>query len=160
MKKLYLILASGFGIGYLKPFPGGFGSLEGFFISWLFFNLLPFTRYIIIIFLIFLSLFIANEAEKIYNRKDPHEIVIDEIVGVLTASLFILNISESLNIIFFKIPLSLFLAFLLFVVFDSFKPFPANYFQNFKGGLGVVLDDVISGIYAGLFVLILNMIKF
>lgn len=159
MKKLFLFLASGGGIGYLKPFPGGFGALEGFLISWLLFSFSPIIRITIIILTIAISFFIADKTEKEIGHKDPHEIVIDEIVGVMTASLFIFNLKDNFSLFFLKIPIFLFLALLLFIIFDFFKPLPANKVQNLKGGLGVILDDIIAGLYTGICILLLNIIR-
>lgn len=159
MKKIFLFLATGFGVGYLKPFPGGFGSLEGFLISWLLFKFSYPVKFVVITLLTIFSFFIANEAEKIFNKKDPSQIVIDEIIGVLISSLFIFDLKETISFSFIKFTLYLFLAFLLFVIFDSFKPFPANKFQQLKGGLGVVLDDIMAGAYSGLCILLINFIK-
>ena len=82
--------------------------------------------------------FAAGETEKILDSRDPGIVVIDEIVGMLI----------SLIAIPAK-PLYLLLGFILFRLFDIVKPFPIRLIdQRFHGGLGIMLDDVVAGIYA------------
>ncbi len=90
--------------------------------------------------LIILASWIANEAELTGNKKDPGWIVIDEVVGMLTALSFL--------------PLTwqwFLAAFLLFRLFDIWKPFPCRLIQDrVPGGWGIVGDDVMAGIYANI----------
>jgi phosphatidylglycerophosphatase A len=82
--------------------------------------------------------FVAGEAEKILDDRDPGVVVIDEIVGML-----ITMIAVPVT------PLTMALGFILFRGFDIAKPFPVNFFdQHFHGGLGIMLDDVVAGIYS------------
>ena len=87
-----------------------------------------------------LSFKIAGEAERIFGKKDCQFIVIDEVVGVFFTM--------------FLFPPTLFYlsaGFLLFRVFDIVKPFPAGWIdRKISGGTGVVLDDIVAGIYANL----------
>lgn len=101
--------------------------------------------------LIFLfSIYLSDKAEKIWG-EDAKKIVIDEITG-LWISFVIFN---PLN---FKIQKMLFvlyfLNFIFFRFFDIYKPYPIKDLQGYKGGIGVVMDDLIAGIYAGVFSLI------
>ena len=83
---------------------------------------------------------VAGRAEAILQEHDSHAIVIDEIVGYLAATLFMAPTWENTLV-----------AFVIFRVFDVIKPFPAGYIDRaVPGGKGVVLDDVVSGIYANL----------
>jgi phosphatidylglycerophosphatase A len=86
-----------------------------------------------------LSIYIGEQAEKIYQKKDDQRIVIDEIVGLQITMLPI-----AINI------LNLCAAFALFRVFDIWKPFPIKNLQKLPGGWGVVIDDVAAGIYAAI----------
>jgi phosphatidylglycerophosphatase A len=82
----------------------------------------------------------AGQADHLLAEQDSSKIVIDEVVGYLAATLFLEPTWATVWI-----------AFLIFRVFDVIKPFPANYAdRELHGGLGVVLDDVISGLYANL----------
>ena len=83
------------------------------------------------------GIWISGRAEKIFREKDSHKIVIDEIVGFLFAMLWV---PASF--------LSVAGAFLLFRFFDIAKPFPIGRSQKLPGGLGVVIDDVLAGIFA------------
>jgi len=83
---------------------------------------------------------IANEAEKVFNSKDPGCIVIDEIAGIIL-TLFGLPF----NII------SVAAGFFVFRVLDIWKPYPIRLLENkFSGGFGIVLDDVAAGILSNL----------
>lgn len=95
--------------------------------------------------LTFLAIYVSQEAEKIFRKKDAPQIVIDEITGFLW-TMFLVTPSV----------LHVMLGFIFFRVFDIIKPFPARLFQNrLPGGYGIVLDDVVAGIYANLLLLIL-----
>jgi phosphatidylglycerophosphatase A len=79
----------------------------------------------------------AGEAERALGGKDPGAIVVDEVAGMTLAVLAVpLTISVALA------------AFLLFRIFDVLKPFPANASQRLSGGIGVMADDLIAGLYA------------
>jgi len=79
----------------------------------------------------------SNRVEEFLERKDPGLIVIDEVAGMMV-SVALLP----------RTPLVLFCAFLLFRLFDIWKPFPAREAQALRGGIGVVVDDLIAGVYA------------
>ena len=80
----------------------------------------------------------AEHAERaLGGGKDPGAIVVDEVAGM---TLSVLAVPLSLP--------ALLAAFLLFRVFDVVKPFPANVSQRLRGGLGVMVDDLIAGLYA------------
>jgi phosphatidylglycerophosphatase A len=79
----------------------------------------------------------SNRVEDVLEHKDPGLIVIDEVAGMMV-SVALLP----------RTPLVLFCAFLLFRIFDIWKPFPAREAQALRGGIGVVVDDLIAGVYA------------
>lgn len=137
-EKLITFLATGFGAG-LAPFaPGTAGTLVGVLICLLF---LPFPwvmRFPAVLALLAFSVYVAGQAENIYQKKDDQRIIIDEIIGfqitMLPVEINILNICTG---------------FVLFRIFDILKPFPIRNIQRLPGGWGIVADDVIAGIYAG-----------
>ena len=136
-KKLITFLATGFGSGLSHVAPGTAGTLVGVFICLLCLPL-PWTLRLVFVFVLFmLSIYIGEQAEKIYQKKDDQRIVIDEIVGLQVTMLPV-----AINI------LNLCAAFALFRVFDIWKPFPIKNLQKLPGGWGVVIDDVAAGIYA------------
>ena len=133
-----MLIATGFYSGYLPKAPGTWGSLVGVLLVFLL-HALSLQIYLSVIAGFFIvGSFVAGEAEKILDNRDPGVVVIDEIVGML-----ITMIAVPVT------PLTMALGFILFRVFDIAKPFPVNFFdQHFHGGLGIMLDDVVAGIYS------------
>ncbi|PPR16805.1 MAG: Phosphatidylglycerophosphatase A [Alphaproteobacteria bacterium MarineAlpha9_Bin3] len=131
------IFVSVFGIGYIPYASGTFGSIAGLIIGYLIYLI----NYNLLFLLIPLLFILGIKASQIYQNKtgelDSKVIVIDEVVGQLIA---MMTVIDDL--------LLLFLSFIIFRIFDIFKPWPASYFdQKMKNGKGVMLDDVIAGIY-------------
>ena len=79
----------------------------------------------------------SHRVEAVLERKDPGVIVIDEVAGMMVS---VLLLPRTLGV--------LVCAFLLFRLFDIWKPFPAREAQALRGGFGVVVDDLIAGVYA------------
>ncbi|MGB6291245.1 MAG: phosphatidylglycerophosphatase A [Desulfobulbales bacterium] len=133
-----MLIATGFYSGYLPKAPGTWGSLVGVLLVFLL-HALSLQIYLSVVAGLFIvGSFVAGEAEKILDNRDPGVVVIDEIVGML-----ITMIAVPVT------PLTMVLGFILFRVFDIAKPFPVNFFdQHFHGGLGIMLDDVVAGIYS------------
>ena len=132
-----------FGIGYL-PIPGTMASLITVIIYYLFYNYINIFFFIFFLILIlFYSFYFLNKTiKKSFLSSDPKEIVIDEFIGQSIPLLICEN-----N--FFLIILSL----LLFRLFDITKPWPASYFDfKIKNATGVIMDDVIAGIYTFLII--------
>jgi len=141
------LLASLFGIGFIPFMPGTFGSLAAFGIYMLIpANFWFYGQYIVLGVLLALSLaavFISRAAEKILG-EDAGSIVIDELCGYFVATLFLPH----------NWLIGLY-AFILFRVFDIAKPFPIYRSQRIQRGWGVVIDDLIAGLYANLLIQIL-----
>jgi phosphatidylglycerophosphatase A len=135
-----LFLATGFFIGYLPGAPGTFGTLLGLPICYLLAGLHIGLTVVTVVLFIGFSIAVASAAEKILNQKDPAQIVIDEIAGLLVT--------------FVGIPFNLqtaFSGFIIFRVFDILKPPPIRWLDTkVGGGSGVVVDDVVAGICANL----------
>ena len=138
MHTLLILIATGLYSGYLPKAPGTWGSLVGLLL-FLLLQKLSLPLYLTVLAGLFIvGTFAAGETEKILDSRDPGIVVIDEIVGMLI----------SLIAIPAK-PLYLLLGFILFRLFDIVKPFPIRLIdQRFHGGLGIMLDDVVAGIYA------------
>ena len=83
------------------------------------------------------GLWASHRVEAALERKDPGLIVIDEVAGMMVAVLLVP-----------RTPAVLLCAFLLFRLFDIWKPFPAREAQALRGGVGVMVDDLIAGVYA------------
>jgi phosphatidylglycerophosphatase A len=86
---------------------------------------------------VFVGTWAAHDAERTLGGKDPGAIVIDEVAGM------------ALSVVAFPpTPAVLLAGFALFRVFDVVKPYPANALQRLRGGVGVMIDDVVAGFYA------------
>lgn len=143
--KLNRIIGTWFGAGYSPIASGTAGSLLTIPFIWLLRNSSKLFLFLITIFIYFLGVKISTKIEKEEKIKDPGIIVIDEVAGMLTASLFI----------FKKITLnSLYLIFILFRIFDIWKPYPVKNAEKLKNGWGIMTDDILAGIYAGIIYLI------
>ena len=154
MKIFTKIFVSIFFIGYIKFAPGTWGSLASILI------LFPVIKYlslsleifvIVLIILFFISNFFINYYSNFTNSQDSKKIVIDELLGIFTILIFYDFIFISNDF------LTLLIIFIIFRIFDILKIFPANYIdKNFKNGYGVILDDIIAGIYTILTLITLN----
>ncbi len=89
--------------------------------------------------LILLSFATAGRYASVFQRKDPPEVVIDEVCGFLVCMLFVT-----------PNPINLALGFFLFRFFDIAKPFPIKRVEKLPGGYGIVMDDVLAGVYGNL----------
>lgn len=139
LQKFIMFIASGAFAGYSPFAPGTVGSLVGV----LFFWLLPTSHSLWLAMIsggFIAGVFISTGGERIWGH-DASRIVIDEIIGSWIA-LFLLP----------KTPLVIALSFLTFRAFDVIKPFPAGRSQRLPGGLGVMIDDAIAGVYANVVV--------
>jgi phosphatidylglycerophosphatase A len=88
---------------------------------------------------IVVGIWAGGRVERVLGTKDPGLIVIDEVAGMLL-SVLLLPLPHTIGV--------LLTAFFLFRLFDIWKPFPARESQALAGGLGVMLDDLIAGVYA------------
>ncbi len=136
-EKGIILLATGIYTGYAPIVPGTFGTLVGIPI----FFMLSFAGIkmatAILIALIVVSCWIANEAEKLYGMKDPNDIVIDEVVGYL-ATVWALPFTW----------FTVIAGFFIFRILDILKPYPIRKMEDWiPGGTGVVMDDVLAGVY-------------
>jgi len=143
--KIIILLATGLYTGYSPKAPGTMGSILAILI-YLLIDKNIFLIYTII--LILSSFYIGGKAEKIFKEKDCQKIVIDELVGMSIALLFIPN-----NYFY------ILLAFILFRIFDVYKIYPANKIEKLKGSIGLIGDDIIAGVYANLIIQIIIFIK-
>jgi phosphatidylglycerophosphatase A len=135
------VLASVFGAGYAPVASGTVGSFVTVVAIWL----LPLTPLRILVALVVVTLigiWSGSRVERALGKKDPGVIVIDEVAGMLLSVILLPP----------AIPVLL-TAFLLFRLFDIWKPFPARESQALTGGMGVMVDDLIAGLYTLVLVL-------
>ena len=138
MNRLIMALATGFYEGKIGKAPGTWGSLAAL-LPWLLIKDLPLPLYGLVLVAVFvLGFFVAGSAEKILDSPDAGCIVIDEFLGM-----FVTLFAAPPH------PLAWALGFALFRIFDIGKPFPVSWFdQRIHGGIGIMMDDVVAGLYA------------
>ena len=185
------LIATAFGLGYLKPGPGTWGSLGGVALTlaviapftqtffpvfspifrhipsmlnagW---DLALYSEIIVALLVSIVGVLAANRVAKYSKTEDPQIVVIDEVSGVMITLLLGLGVTyfplhsiQNPDFVGFGFLLywrllnwkCLLLGFILFRVFDIWKPFPARQVEKLPGGWGIMADDWIAGIYAAL----------
>jgi phosphatidylglycerophosphatase A len=137
-QKTIIFFATGGLIGFSPVAPGTFGSLAALPLCWFISLLSVETAFVFVLALIVISTWIAHAAEKNEAQKDPSQVVLDEICGMAVA-LFALPFT----------PVFVIGGLVLFRVFDILKPFPIRWVdKKVPGGLGIILDDLLAGIFA------------
>ncbi|MBD3273390.1 phosphatidylglycerophosphatase A [Candidatus Dependentiae bacterium] len=135
------IIATFFYSGFFPLGPGTFASI----LTTLILFFLPTLSFIFsissILILTIIGLFVSDVYAKTNGQHDPSQVVIDEVVGMWISLLLVPK-----SIITFLI------AFLLFRFFDIVKPYPINKFEKLPGGWGIMLDDILAGLFSFLFV--------
>ena len=162
IKTLNYLIVTCFGIGSIRFAPGTITSLITTVFLYSLFHIinLPNNTILIILFIIFIySFYAVSEYIKFNANKDPKEVVIDEFIGQ-SIPIYLYEISHGTikdtqeSVLFYLY------IFILFRFFDIKKPFPINFFdKNFKNSFGVILDDVIAGLYVVLTLIIFMIIK-
>ncbi|NIU01416.1 MAG: phosphatidylglycerophosphatase A, partial [Nitrosopumilaceae archaeon] len=137
MRIVYYTIATGFGLGYSPVAPGTAGSILGLLIAY--FLIRGNTVYLVIASVVCFGAGIisATAVERDSGIEDPSLVVVDEIIGMWISLFFIPYLWWSYLI-----------AFLLFRFFDVVKPFPVNSIQKLQNGWGIMMDDVLAGVYA------------
>ncbi len=137
MGRIATWIATCFGVGYTPKGPGTAGSFAALACAFPSPQLVPWLA----IGSILPAIWAAHFHAKATDSKDPQEVVVDEVVGqwiALAGATHLHTIAPWL------------MAFGLFRLFDIWKPFPVRQFEKLPGGVGIVLDDVMAGIYAAL----------
>jgi phosphatidylglycerophosphatase A len=132
-------IAFGFGAGLAPVAPGTFGSVVGIVAAWWLLELRLPWRVAVVLAVIAAGVWICGESARRLGRHDDQRIVLDEIAGVLLTSLAV--VERSL--------FALALVFVFFRIFDILKPWPIrDVDHSLKGGLGIMLDDLIAALFA------------
>ncbi len=146
------IIATWFGSGLLPKAPGTWGSLAAFPFAYIIsVYTCPYALIFGTIALFFIGIWASDKIEKNAQVKDPGFIVVDEVVGQWIALLPLPFLYSFLNPDSFHLYFAVIaaVAFIAFRIFDIWKPWPVNYVdKNIHGGYGIMLDDVIAGMYA------------
>ena len=137
--KAALVLSTWFGAGLVPRAPGTAGTMAGLPLVLIIKCFGSLYEALVLFAFVFLAIWAADRSHRLLGREDPPEVVIDEVAGYLLA-LFLLPATW----------LTISLGFLLFRVFDIWKPFPIKRLEVIKGGPGIVLDDLMAGVYANL----------
>jgi phosphatidylglycerophosphatase A len=141
-QKIVLFLATGGYLGHVPIAPGTFGSLPGLLVCFGISRIKFGYAILIALLLTGVAVGIAQQAKELIGGKDPSSVVIDEITG-MTVTLLGIPLT----------PFSFILGFFFFRGFDIIKPFPIRLLdQKLPGGAGIVLDDVMAGIYGNLLI--------
>lgn len=132
------LISSFFGIGFMPVAGGTFGSIAGAAIYYFLWRR-EIIFYAVLFFLTLIGFFVSERAELAFGKKDARPIVIDEGVGMLVSLVLV-----PLNWINFII------VFALFRIFDITKPYPIRRLEKMPAGFGIMLDDIVAGLYANL----------
>ena len=157
-KKISILIITMLGIGNSKYLPGTVASFVTCLIYILFYifqiSIIVLILNVIIIFIF--SVYIIDKFNNSFSKVDAKEIVIDEFIGQSIPILTIYSFIEKNNLNYF-IFLTL-MSFILFRVFDIWKPYPINIIDKYmKNGFGIILDDIIAAIFSVLVFLIILM---
>jgi phosphatidylglycerophosphatase A len=150
-----------FGVGYIPGAPGTYGSLMavaiylgidrwiesmrsgdclGFLCGPPQAHVYAFLALVLAAFSL-VGIWASGRAESMLGSSDPHEAVVDEVLGQLVTFSFIpFGVSWPFIVV----------GFLLFRLFDIWKPYPIDSLQSLPGGVGVCADDIVAGVYAGI----------
>ena len=161
IKDYFSLAVTTFGVGYLPVAPGTYGSVVGVIIylavawaeaeiaislgqhGWRFENIAACGHAVNLLLLVIFCLFgiwAAGRSTELFGNSDPSQAVVDEVIGQLIVFLFVP----------FGISLYLVLAgFLLFRLFDIWKPYPIDDLQSLPAGIGICADDFLAGVYGG-----------
>jgi phosphatidylglycerophosphatase A len=136
---------TGFFSGYSPIAPGTAGTLLAvliYILEYIFFKTgCIITNFIFVLIMLYPSFKLGDAGEKFFNKKDPSEVVIDEMIGLWVSVLFIP----------FSLQIAL-LAFIIFRIIDIFKPYPIRKLEKLKGGFGIVLDDFMAGVFTNIII--------
>ena len=142
-------VATCFGIGYVPYAPGTVASLVSVPVGWWFaFMGSWYTLFVFVITVVLLGIWSSSALELQKGEHDPSECVIDEVAGQWLALMPLAFSGKLLSL------LGIVLAFVLFRLFDVIKPYPISRLERLPGGLGVMADDIMAGIFAGILVML------
>jgi phosphatidylglycerophosphatase A len=161
----YLALAiSTWGVGYLPIAPGTWGSAVGVLLFWViglwakagnidsnlsFRGWFLGAEVLVVSIITVAGIWGASRVERLMRRKDPGKVVVDEVAGQMISLLPLAWLVESYAKGWVII------SFILFRFFDIVKPYPARKFEGLHGGLGVMADDLVAGVYGALVTIVL-----
>jgi phosphatidylglycerophosphatase A len=140
MPRVHILLATWFGCGYSPAAPGTVGSAAGILIAWVVISWVgasPVWLVALTVVMTPVAIWAAGATARDVGREDPGLVVIDEVLGQWLAAAAIVHGTWQ----------SYVLAFALFRIFDITKPWPIRNLERLHGGLGIVADDLLAGVY-------------
>ena len=162
IKTFNYLFVTCFGIGSFKFVPGTITSLITTVFLYSLFHIinLPNNTILIILLIVFIySFYAVSEYIKFNENKDPKEVVVDEFIGQ-SIPIYLYEIAHGSTKDTNEAVLFYLYIFILFRFFDIKKPFPVNFFdKKFKNSFGVIIDDVVAGLYVVLTLIIFMVIK-
>ena len=139
-ERIRLILATGLGTGYAPLAPGTVGSLVGLALVWPLWRLGGIGWVMAgAVAVTLVGYWAAGAGESAFGRRDPGQVVIDEVAGQMVSLLFLA-----------PTPTALVTGFLLFRLFDIWKPWPVRQLEKLPGSSGIMTDDLMAGLYANI----------
>jgi phosphatidylglycerophosphatase A len=135
--KTALVLSTWFGSGCLPIAPGTFGTLAAVPLILVLNNFGIWYSAITLLIVVGIAVWSAGLTQDLLEKEDPSEIVIDEVAGFLLATALLPFSWLSFGLVFF-----------LFRFFDILKPYPIKHLERLRGGIGIVMDDLLAGLYA------------
>jgi phosphatidylglycerophosphatase A len=136
MRRIAVALATAGGAGYAPVAPGTFGSAAGVVIYLLTQHWPAWAQVALVLAISVAGVWAANEAERHFGREDPGPVVIDEVAGQLV-TLLLLGVGT----------VGIAAGFFVFRILDITKPWPVRRFEDLPGGLGIMADDLMAGVY-------------
>ncbi|HUO58171.1 MAG TPA: phosphatidylglycerophosphatase A [bacterium] len=140
MKRINWLIATFFGVGKIPGAPGTWGSLAAV-PCFYYLARFPLAHIGLLPLLFFLGVYASTQTEKAYGETDPSWVVIDEVLGI--------------GIAMVGIPMDwpfVIMAFILFRLFDIWKPYPIRKLEALPGGWGIMADDLLAGVYANIWI--------
>ena len=161
MKKINVLISTFFGYGYLTKIPGTLASFVTTIFIYIAFEILDYTNlkfsFILFTLLFFYSFYAVKDSVSEFKKKDPQQIVIDEVLGQAMPLILLLYLNQN-NQLSLQIEIYYFLSFLSFRFFDIIIPFPVIYFdKNFKNCFGIIMDDIMAGFYSMLVIYLISL---
>ena len=135
--KIALALSTWFGTGLLPGVPGTFGTLAAVPLTLALSSLTIRQKAIVLVIIVIVAIWSSGRTQDMLGKKDPSEVVIDEVAGFVLTMLLLPSTS-----------LAFILGFTLFRFFDILKPFPIRHLERIRSGFGIVFDDLLAGVYA------------
>jgi phosphatidylglycerophosphatase A len=145
--KIAAILSTWFGAGLFPGAPGTFGTLTAVPLVLVMSCLGTWERVGILLIIVGSAIWASGRSQYLFKQSDPPQIVMDEVAGFLLTMCLLPHSWQSLV-----------LGFILFRFFDILKPYPIKHLERLRGGLGIVLDDLLAALYAHLAVRVILLV--